>query len=139
MSDGPRRNSRRVTRWRWIAAAVWLTGMGFIIFCADRRLLRPFFSFVTAYPGLDKVGHFLLIGGTAFLLNLALGLRGWRALGRRWLVGSVIVAVVFTLEEFSQRWFPSRTFDLLDLTADYVGILFFGWLAKRVFGADEQV
>ena len=126
-------------RFRWIAAGVWLAAVGFIIFCADRRLLKPMFSFITSHPGLDKAGHFILVGGTAFLLNVALNFRRSRALGRDWLVGGMLVAAIFTLEEFSQLWFPSRTFDLGDLAADYAGILFFGWLARRVFGPGEQV
>jgi len=124
---------------RWIIASAWLAAVGFIVFCADRRWFSPVFTFITSHKGFDKIGHFLLIGGTAFLLNIALGLKQWRAFGRGWLVGSILVAIVFTLEEFSQRWFASRTFDLVDLAADYVGILFFGWLARRVFGPGEQV
>lgn len=118
--------------WRWIFAAGWLVLVGLIIFCADRRLLTPVFRFITAHPGSDKAGHFVLIGGTAFLLNLALGLREVRWLGRGWLLGSVLVGAVFTLEEISQLWFPARTFDLLDLAGDYAGILFFGWVARLV-------
>ena len=127
------------TRTRWVVAVLWLAVVGLIIFCADRRLLQPFFGFITSHPGFDKIGHFCLIGGTCFLLNLALGLRTWPAFGRRWLIGSIVVAVAFTIEEFTQMWFPSRSFDLLDLAADYAGILVFGWLAKRVSAPREQV
>jgi VanZ family protein len=138
VSPDSSRNPRVQTRWRW-AAAGWLVFVSFIVFCADRRLFRSMFGFITSHPGLDKVGHFVLIGGTAFLLNLALGLREWRCLGRGWLLGSTVVAVVCTLEEISQLWFPSRTFDLFDLAADAAGILFFGWLARRVFRSGQQV
>ncbi len=139
MNAEPARVSQPLARFRWLVAGVWLVAVAVIIFCADRRLLRPVFSFITGHPGWDKAGHFLLIGGTALVLNLALGLRTWRALGRRWLLGGTLVAVAFTLEEISQLWFPSRTFDLLDLASDYAGILCFGWLALRVFGVREQV
>jgi len=139
MSPERPRVTLRSVRWRWTAVGVWFVTVGFIVYCADRRLMRPMFEFITAYPGLDKVGHFMLVGGAAFLLNLALGLREWRTLGRRWLLGGTLVAVAFTIEEFTQMWFPSRTFDLLDLAADYCGIVFFGWLARRVFDPSEQV
>ena len=36
----------------------------------------------------------MLVGGAAFLLNLALGLREWRTLGRRWLLGGTLVVGV---------------------------------------------
>lgn len=120
--------------WRW-AAVGWLVFVGVVVFCADRRLLRPFFALITSHPGLDKAGHFLLIGGFAFFVNLALGLRQWRG----FLLGSLLVAVACLAEEISQLWFPARTFDLLDLVADLAGILFFGWLARRVFCRRAQV
>lgn len=127
------------TQLRWALALGWLAFVAAVIFCADRRLLRPVFTFIVAHPGSDKIGHFILIGGTAFLLNLALGLREVRWLGRGWLLGSVIAGTVFTLEEISQLWFPARSFDLLDLAGDYAGIWFFGWLAKRVSRRRGQV
>ncbi len=124
---------------RWSLALGWLCFVGVVVYCADRGLVRAFFDFVNSYPGLDKVGHFCLMGGMGFMFNIAFNLKTWRFLGRRWLVGGTVVLVVVTLEEFSQRWFPTRTFDLLDLTADYLGIFFFGWLARRLFGPQEQV
>lgn len=120
--------------WRW-AAVGWIVFVGAVVVCADRRALGPIFDFVTSHRGLDKVGHFMLMGGLAFFVNLALGMRQWRGM----LVGSVGVAVVVLGEEISQLWFPGRTFDLLDLAADLAGILFFGWLTRRVFSRRTQV
>ena len=45
------------------------------------------------------------------------------------LVGSLIVALVVTLEEFSQLFIQYRSFDLTDLLFDYAGIFLFGQLA----------
>jgi hypothetical protein len=42
------------------------------------------------------------------------------------------LALLIGLEEFSQKWFPTRNFDLLDLTASYLGVAFFAWLAVRL-------
>jgi len=120
------------TRLRWAIAIGWLVVCGVIIYFADRGLLKPVYRFIGHYPGSDKVGHFFLIGGSAGLLNLALGLRTVRWLGRGWLLGSGLVVVVCTLEEISQYWLPARSFDLLDLAGDYAGIFVFGWLAKAV-------
>jgi hypothetical protein len=117
---------------RWAAVIVWLLMCGVIICLADRGLLRPIYKFIGVYPGSDKIGHFVLIGASAGLLNLALGLRTVRWLGRDWLLGSVVIAVFCTVEEISQHWLPARSFDLLDLAGDYAGIFFFGWLAKWV-------
>ena len=117
---------------RWAMAAAWLVMCAVIIYFADRGLLKPVYAFIGVHPGSDKVGHFVLIGALAGLLNLALGLREVRWLGRGWLLGSVLIVIFCTLEEISQLWLPARSFDLLDLAGDYAGILFFGWLAKRI-------
>ena len=129
MNNPPNPSPRRLP---WVFTIAWQIFISGVVFVADRRLLTPLFSFIRSHPGSDKLGHFILIGGMAFLLNLSLGVREVRWLGLGWLVGSVLVGTVFTLEEVSQIWIPSRTFDLLDLAGDYTGIPFFGWLAKRV-------
>ena len=123
---------------RWLPALAWLMFVGVIIYLADRHLARWFFRFLDGHPGSDKVGHFCLIGGTAFFVNLALRGREFRFLGRGWLLGSLLVGVAFTIEEFTQLRIPWRTFDYGDLTADFVGILFFGWVARRVLGRQRQ-
>jgi hypothetical protein len=66
----------------------------------------------------------------AFFLNTSLRVREVAAFGRSFLLGSMIVAAVFTIEEITQMRIPWRTFDYGDLAADYAGILFFGWLAR---------
>ncbi len=130
IDDTPTKPARVGMRWTFTAA--WLVFILAVIFCADRHWLTPVYRFIAAYPGSDKIGHFVLIGGMAGLLNLSLGLRSVRVLGWAWLLGGVIVGVACTVEEVSQIWIPWRTFDLLDLAGDYAGIVFFGWLAKVV-------
>ena len=65
------------------------------------------------------------MGSLAFITNLAIGDRNfcrWKI--GRWVVlgGTTIVTVLATLEEFSQLFIASRTFNPLDLVADYLGI-----------------
>jgi hypothetical protein len=123
---------------RWLFTGGWLLFVATIIYFADRHLARSFFSFVQQTPGADKAGHFLLIGGGAFFLNISLRVREVSAFGRKFLLGSIIVAVVFTIEEITQMRIPWRTFDYGDLAADYAGIFFFGWLARRVIAETVQ-
>ena len=85
------------------------------------------------FPLGDKAGHFLLYG----LLSLVVDLSVFEArtgpdFRRLAVVVGLILALLIGLEEFSQRWFPARTFDLLDLTASYLGVACFGWLAVRL-------
>jgi len=73
----------------------------------------------------DKVGHLCAYGGLAFLGVAFFG----RA--RRWPVIVVLLAAA-TLEELSQRLFPTRTFDLGDLAMNVVGIVLFGVAAAAL-------
>ena len=135
MSDSATPDGQRGRRWIWCCSGVWLAFVLVIIALADLGRLRPFLTFINAHPGSDKGGHFVLIGGVAFFFNLSLRCREWRG----WLIGSVLVGTLATLEEISQLSIPLRTFDLLDLAADFAGICFFGWLAKRLSRPPRQV
>ena len=106
-----------------------------VIYAADRRLARGFFDLVQTTPYGDKVGHFALIGGLAFLLNRALASRSvWPGLQ----LGGVLIAVFVVIEEISQQWIPSRTFDWWDLAADFVGIAAADWLARRFIASGKS-
>ena len=113
---------------RWYFAGAWLVGIAFIIWLADTRRAPAFFDWIHHHTGSDKVGHFFLIGGMAFFANVAL--RG-RTLAKIQL-GSLLVAIVFVAEEFTQKNIPSRTFDLGDLAADFAGIVVFDLLSRMV-------
>lgn len=80
-------------------------------------------------PAGDKVGHFILFGPAAFLVNLLWRAATIRLLGVRVLKGSAVFLAIVALEESSQVFFRSRTFDLLDLAADALGIWVCGRLA----------
>jgi VanZ family protein len=76
---------------------------------------------------LDKVGHLGAYGLLAFLGVSFFGPdRRWRVIGA--------LLLVSTLDEFSQRAFPTRTFDLGDLAMNVVGIVTLGSLAARLLG-----
>ena len=116
---------------------VWAAIVAAIVWCADHQELKQLLDAVKAVPGGDKVGHFVLVGGLAFLLNWTLRCREIWCAGRLWLLGSVLVFAIFTVDEVTQLWRPARTFDLLDLGANYAGIWFFGWLSRRVVKREE--
>jgi hypothetical protein len=68
---------------------------------------------------LDKLGHLVAYGGLSFFGVALVG----RA--RRWPF-LICLLVAATLEELSQRAFPTRTFDLGDLAMNLIGIALFG-------------
>jgi polysaccharide biosynthesis protein VpsQ len=83
-------------------------------------------------PYADKWGHFILYGLLALLVNLTL-FRSVPSQRRKWLVmfSSVVLALLIGLEELSQQNFSNRTFDLVDLSASYLGVIFFSWMAIK--------
>ena len=89
-------------------------------------------SLVNRIPFADKVGHFILYGILALLINLTF-FRSFPLQSRKRVavISGLILALLIGLEEFSQRNFPSRTFSLGDLTASYLGLIFFSWVAIR--------
>lgn len=116
---------------KWLALSYTLF-LVLLVFLVDQERYQFLFRFVRETRYGDKAGHFLLMGLFALLVNLALSCRRIR-LGRvSFLAGSLIVIVVVTLEEFSQRFVRYRTFDLVDLAFDYTGIFLFGLLATRL-------
>jgi VanZ family protein len=94
-----------------------------VIAAADLDLLAPVYRFISRHPGADKLGHFTLIGGMAFLLYRCVRAPKWR-----W-VAPAALALAMTIEELTQRYLPGRSFDLGDLAMNYAGIAVFTLLA----------
>jgi VanZ family protein len=103
-----------------------------IIVLADAGILDPYAGFVYDFPWGDKTAHFLLYGILTLLLNLAL-FRSRPDQNRQVLTVrlGLTLALLIGLEEFSQRYFSHRTFDLVDLTFGYLGLLCFSWIAVK--------
>jgi VanZ family protein len=80
------------------------------------------------------LGHFILMGVFSFLLNMALSSRTVRLWRLEVLKGSLVVALVVTLEEISQLFIRYRSFDTVDLLFDYAGIFSFGLFAHLLTG-----
>lgn len=110
-----------------------------IIYAADASHGGIVFQMVNRIPGGDKLAHFILLGGMAFTLNVCFQCRRIRVYGWQFLWGSLLVFWVATLEEASQIWISSRTFDLVDWLANTMGILLLGPLAVRFIRAGQHV
>jgi len=100
-----------------------------IIASANQGNLYYLKQIVFLIPYGDKWGHFFLIGLLAFFVNLWLNCEKLKVLKWSFLKGSVIILAIITLEELSQIFIENRSYDLWDLTCDYLGILVFGQLA----------
>ena len=98
-----------------------------VVVMADTNRGVAVWSIIGSIPAGDKVGHFLLFGTLAYLVNALIGKYG----GSRafHIKATVVVAVIVMIEEISQIYLPHRNFDLVDLFADMAGILSFSLFA----------
>ena len=114
-------------------AALFLAFIIGLIVLADADLLPDFINAIYDFPNGDKVGHFVLYGllnffiTRAFLSSLPTRRGSWVTLS----VG-LILALFVALEEFSQKYFDSRTFSYLDLFASFLGVIVGGWVAYKI-------
>jgi len=115
-------------KWAAILFGFFIIG---IIVLADNDMLG-IMGFINQIPYGDKAGHFILYGILTLLVDLAI-FRSRQNINRRLIAVRVvlILALLIGLEEFSQQFFPSRTFDLVDLTFSYLGVVFFSWVALK--------
>jgi VanZ family protein len=116
---------------KWIAILFALF-IVLIIVLANMGML-DFLGALNRIPYGDKAGHFVLYGILTLLVDLTL-IRSRPDLSPNLIVlrSALILALLIGLEEFSQQYFPSRTFDLVDLTFSYLGVIFFSWVALRI-------
>jgi len=115
-------------KYRWLTLS-YITLIILIILAADMGHLNFTIRWIHSIRYGDKLGHFILVGMLAFVVNLNLGATRWRWWGWSVLKGSFIIFILITLEEYSQLFIASRHFDYGDLLSNYLGILLLGHLA----------
>jgi hypothetical protein len=103
-----------------------------IILLADRGRLPGLIYRLYAFPGGDKVGHALLMGGLALLLNLCFMGRRVVILGQRAPLGSALAAGFVIIEELSQLGFRNRTFSWVDLGYSLLGVVCASVIVSRI-------
>lgn len=117
---------------------IWAVTAGFLLFIitviiyADKGILPRPISLIYSYAWGDKLAHFVLIGLLAFLVNLSLSAKRLKVFSSSVLLGSFLVSIAVIIEEFSQLFISGRSFSLLDLTFDFLGIAAAGWLLCRL-------
>lgn len=121
----------------------WLTGsfilvLILIVVIANLGLGPVYFPFIFDVPGLDKIGHFFLMGMLSFLVNALFKSKKIQFLSLSFFLGSLLVTLVVTLEELSQLFLVYRAFSWLDLLFDLGGIYLGGLLASGIMKFNES-
>ena len=111
---------------KWAALGV-LCSFGVMVWDANRGALPETLALVFAFPGGDKLGHFLIAATLTYFLNRAFSGKRMCFKSKRFLLGSALTALIITLEEISQIFITSRSYSWLDLASDYLGIVLTGW------------
>ncbi|MEQ9307322.1 MAG: VanZ family protein, partial [Marinoscillum sp.] len=92
-----------------LPSILFFTFICLIIFMADTDHDSWILKIPKIIPYGDKLGHFLLYGIMAFLLNTTLNYRRIKVLKVSFLLGALIVLGFAIAEEFTQLAFSSRT------------------------------
>ena len=95
-----------------------------VIIAADLNILPAFIRVFYNFQGGDKVGHFILFGILSFFVNasLLLQVKPIRNRIRMILASTLVLFILISFEEWTQAFIPSRTFDLVDLSASLTGV-----------------
>ena len=140
MVEGTQRSeSRKEVSLIWITALYSIFLISLIVL-DDMGKLKILVRLMKSLQYGDKFIHFFLIGALSFLVNrvVAQFSRG-RSSERMSIIATVILLVIFTVEEASQIFFPGRTASFSDLTASYAGIVVFALLALWIDGKIKSI
>ena len=104
-----------------------ITGAFFLMICsviyqANTGKENLLFELVGAIPYGDKLGHFILFGTLTYLAIIASHYRTLKIMQLNSYVSVAMIVVFVVIEELSQLFIASRTFDLSDLAMDFFGI-----------------
>jgi len=102
-----------------------------LIVLADMGKLEFLLWIMNRFPLGDKIAHFFLVGILSFLVNRTVMRLLSPGQSPKWIlmIATLVLLVIFTIEEISQIPIMNRDASLSDLAANYAGILFFAFLA----------
>lgn len=105
------------------SALSFLAFLLWIIYLANTGRGSIFFDLVESIPYGDKAGHLGLFWFFTLTAVIGLKFRTFKLAGFSIYLGTALVFIFATGEELTQLVLPNRTFDLVDLAADLLGIL----------------
>lgn len=104
--------------------AIVLSSSGFVMIFAlgvTASINPGLFAVINRVPYADVILHFLLFGFLSTIVIVSV----W-PLGRRYVTTGILAAIIYAIaDEMIQQLILTRTFSLLDLMADLIGIFLF--------------
>lgn len=110
----------------------------YLIILADNGQFPLWIKKLYDYKGGDKLGHLLIMFLLSIVMNIFFNLRRFNFFNQKILLGSFIASIIVTGEEFSQIFFPNRTFDLRDLICSLIGVFFGGYLLRLLSSINKM-
>jgi len=89
-----------------------------------------FINQLDSIPFKFTLGHCLLMGVSCFFVNILLKKKKMILFSNQFLVGSLLMIVVSTIDEVSQIFIVGRYFEVSDLLSNYFGIFIFNKILK---------
>ena len=120
---------------RYIPSLLFFAFICWIIVLTNLDQKLDFMRILDGVPFGDKLGHFLLYGFLAGLVNIALRFRRLSIWSVDINMAGVVVLCFAIAEEFTQLALAIRTFELADMLSDVLGVWLFvvlsEWLWRR--------
>ncbi|MEM6755090.1 MAG: VanZ family protein [Cyanobacteria bacterium P01_C01_bin.38] len=113
------------------AIAFWFY-IGIILSITISAYLKIIPNEIQRFPYFDTIMHFILMGFSAFLGHLAFNKRKINIFNFSLPLVPIVISCFVFIEECLQRFSPNRSFDLVDLAADFCGIVLFTLLAEKI-------
>lgn len=109
-----------------------------VAYWADTGSMPAVLVALYRFPNGDRLGHFMIYFTLAFLLNLAWPVQRVRLNGLDLRTGSLLAGLAATLEELSQVFIHTRTFDFVDLGLGFLGVLCADRLATAIISLQKE-
>ncbi|MBK1986419.1 VanZ family protein [Sphaerospermopsis aphanizomenoides BCCUSP55] len=123
------------THQRWVFAFWIYLGILLSIFISAYLRIMP--TELAIFAHYDTIMHFFLLGIAAFFSHQALKKRKFKIFNITLPLAPLIVIFFCVIDEIIQSFVPYRSADIIDFTADVLGIIVFTWVAEKI--PDERV
>ncbi len=117
---------------RYLAPLLFFIFICWIIYMANFGIDSIFSKLVDFVPLGDKLGHIFLYGILTLLINISINFKRIKIRNISIMFGTIFVTSFALVEEFSQYYFPTRTLDITDIIADFIGIFLFTFISIKL-------